>query len=97
MVARYAQLMASPESQLIMMAASGSLPNRVSLAKTATWKQSQAILEESGTYDLGLTTTTYNATRPIFPRLLQKLWSGELTPSQVVDAYQEQTNEILQQ
>ena len=93
-VAKYIELLNSPESQLLHMYVDGAFPNRRSLVKDKHWNAINAIFGQHGSYDLGLTTTTYMATRPLFPEALQRVWAGQKTDD-VLTWYRAEMDKVL--
>src|SRR3990167_983895 len=78
--AKYAQAYNSPEAQLQQWAVGNLRPNRLSVAaaigKPEQFAQVTAVIATNGLYDLGDTSPLYQATRPLFPQMLQKLAKG---------------------
>ena len=93
-VAKYIELLNSPESQLLHMYVDGAFPNRRSLVKDKHWNAINAIFGQHGSYDLGLTTTTYMATRPLVPEALQRVWAGQKTDD-VLTWYRAEMDKVL--
>jgi|TARA_Y100000034_G_C6889181_1_gene408788 ABC-type glycerol-3-phosphate transport system substrate-binding protein len=90
-----AWIMNTPETQLLEMFIGQVVPNRKSLQQSDLWKQAANVAAKNGSYDLGLTTDTFAAIRPIFPRLLQKLFQDQITPEEFVAEYEAEINPIL--
>lgn len=94
--AKLVQWLNSPEMQLLLMYKDNNYPNRISLIKDAQWTAAKAVMEQHGTYDMGLATATYSETRPLFPEALQRIWTGQ-EPTEVVGWYKSEMDKILAQ
>lgn len=94
-LARFVELMNSPESQLMRMYVGGDYPNLKSLGRSKNWNTVNAIFGANGNYDLGMSTETYSETRSKFPELLQMIWSGA-DQAEALEWYQAEMNKILE-
>jgi ABC-type glycerol-3-phosphate transport system substrate-binding protein len=69
----------------------------VNLESNPYYMQIQEIVRNNGTFDLGLTTTTYSEVRvEMFP-LMQAVLRGDITPAQCIAQYEATVNRILAQ